>query len=137
MKKLLTFSLGMMLTACTFYPLGMTEAEWNTLTKEEKLAARMKDAELYEQRQLRYAIERQNMLREERIEANTDAIKSTSKAATAAATAANAVSTSQQNPINNNVVVSPNINLSNMGNSSNNNTSSSNNNNTLTNNNSK
>jgi len=107
MKKIFLLMCMTLIAACTYYPLGMSEVEWNALSQEQKLQARMKDAELREQRQLRYAIERQNRLKEDRIEANTVVIQSTANAATAAANAANTLSNNQQNTLTNNITVSP------------------------------
>ncbi|MHA1550270.1 MAG: hypothetical protein ACTSXV_02320 [Alphaproteobacteria bacterium] len=120
MKKILLLSLTILLGACTFYPLGMSEVEWNSLSKQERIEARREEARLREQRQIRYAIERQNRLKEDRINADINATKSTAQAASAAASAAQAASQSasvaqqaSQNTSSNIINFNPNIVVSN------------------------
>jgi len=46
-RSALLISLMVVLTACaTYYPLGMSEAEWKRLTPEQQMSARMKQADL-------------------------------------------------------------------------------------------
>lgn len=120
MKKLFTLLVALATAACTYYPLGMSEAEWNALSKDERVEAHREEARLREQRRLRYAIERQNRLKEERIKADIAASKATAQSAATAAASAQAASQSaaiaQQNAQNtsvNNITVNPNIIVSN------------------------
>ncbi len=143
MKKLLITLAFIALSACTFYPMGMTEAEWNALTPQQRIQMREKEAKLQEERQLRYAIERQNRLKEDRILSENKASESTAQAAAAAASAAQAASQSasaaqqaSQNTSTNNITFNPNIvvsntnqnDLSNISDNTNNNTQNQSNN---------
>ncbi|MBN2675838.1 MAG: hypothetical protein JXR30_01140 [Alphaproteobacteria bacterium] len=120
MKKLIMLSFVALLGACTFYPMGMSEAEWNALTPQQRIEMREKDAKMREERQLRYAIERQNRLKEDRILSDNKSSESTAQAAAAAASAAQAASQSasaaqqaSQNTSSNNITFNPNIVVSN------------------------
>ncbi|MBN1783353.1 MAG: hypothetical protein JW812_00095 [Alphaproteobacteria bacterium] len=98
-----------LISACTYHPLGMSTAEWNGLSKQERIEAWREDAKIREQRRLRYAIERQNQLKEERIKADIAASKATTQSVAAAASAAQAASQSAaaaQASANNNITVS-------------------------------
>lgn len=101
----------------------MSEMEWNSLSKTEKMAARKEEAKLREQRQIRYAIERQNRLKEDRITSDNKLSSSTAQAASAAASAAQSASQSasaaqqaSENTSTNNITFNPNIVVSNTNN---------------------
>ncbi len=120
MKKLLMIAIAGLISACTFYPLGMSEMEWNSLSKTEKIQARREEAKLREQRQIRYAIERQNRLKERRVVSDNNLSSSTAQAASAAASAAQSASQSasaaqqaSENTTSNNITFNPNIVVSN------------------------
>ncbi len=120
MKKLLMIAVAGLISACTFYPLGMSEMEWNSLSKTEKMEARREESKLREQRQVRYAIERQNRLKERRITSDNNLSSSTAQAASAAASAAKSASKSasvaqqaSKNTSTNNITFNPNIVVSN------------------------
>ncbi|MHA1541062.1 MAG: hypothetical protein ACTSXL_03040 [Alphaproteobacteria bacterium] len=120
MKKLLMIAVAGLISACTFYPLGMSEMEWNSLSKTEKIQARREEAKLREQRQVRHAIERQNRLKERRVVSDNNLSSSTAQAASAAASAAKSASLSasaaqqaSENTSTNNINFNPNIVVSN------------------------
>ncbi len=50
---------ALLLTACTSYPLGMSEEQWLALTPEQQYDAQLKQAELDRQREARRLAEQQ------------------------------------------------------------------------------
>ena len=63
---LVSFFVALCASGCTFYPLGMTENEWLTLTPQQHLDARYRQAEIDREKAVRRAEEQRRREAEER-----------------------------------------------------------------------